>query len=518
MEFIRKIVENGRKHPERIAYRLALAGPEGALTWGELIRQSGRLAGWMEANLRSHEPVVVYGHKAPDMIVSFLACIRSGRGYCPIDTSVPADRARAIVDDLQPELILMPEAAYGEEAQTVTEGRRTLSGAAIREQSAGCPEEIPETLALKPEEVCYLIYTSGSTGTPKGVQITAQCLQNFIHWGMTLGAGISEAEADAGITFLNQAPFSFDLSVMDLYLFLYSGGTLYALPKSVQGDAAALMKALRESDVQFWVSTPSFAEVCLADPGFGREAMHRMQRFAFCGETLPPATVRRLMQAFPGAEIVNTYGPTESTVAVTDVTVTEDILEKWDPLPVGSAKPGTQIRILGEDGAYLPEGERGEVIIIGDTVSPGYRNNPEKTQKAFFTVTEGGETLRAYHTGDKGYLLEGQLFYCGRIDLQIKLHGYRIELEDIENNLNKLENVERAAVLPKEKDGVIRSLTAYVLPVEKPENAFAAAQELRAQAKKYLPDYMIPKKIVFVDEMPMTTNGKVDRRSLGQDR
>ena len=324
---------------------------------------------------------------------------------------------------------------------------------------------------------------------------------------MTLGSGIADGENPV---FLNQAPFSFDLSVMDLYLSLYSGGKLHVLPKKIQGDMKMLMESLKESGANIWVSTPSFAEVCLSDESFNKELLPEMKRFLFCGETLPVSVVRKLHERFPGAEVVNTYGPTESTVAVTDILCTPEVCDKYDPLPVGKIKPGSELRIRGEQRESLPEGESGEIIILGDSVSIGYRNLPEQTAKAFFE--EDG--IRGYRTGDKGYLKDGYLFYQGRIDLQIKLHGYRIELEDVENNLMKLSGVERAAVIPIEKEGKIVSLTAFIIPDRMPESSFKAGQALRAEAKSFLPEYMIPKKFVFLEELPMTNNGKADRRAL----
>ena len=499
-DFLEKIKQHATTQPEAVFYEVYTGdGETVSLTWGELWRGAVRLASWMNDNLKTSTPVVIYGHKDPVMIVSFIGSLLSGRGYCPVDISVPGDRVKGIIDNLSPELIVCAGEEY--------ESEKSLSYERLLEITGGGKENISEDRSISGSDVCYIIYTSGSTGTPKGVQITGDCLDNFIHWGMTLGSGISENERPV---FLNQAPFSFDLSVMDLYLSLYSGGKLHVLPKKVQGDMKMLMESLKDSGANIWVSTPSFAEVCLSDDSFGRNLLPEMNRFLFCGETLPVSVVRKLHDRFPGSEVVNTYGPTESTVAVTDILCTPEVCDTYDPLPVGSIKPGSRLLIRGEQGQSLPEGESGEIVILGDSVSIGYRNLPEQTEKAFFE--EDG--IRGYRTGDKGYLKDGQLFYQGRIDLQIKLHGYRIELEDVENNLMKLRGVERAAVIPIEKEGKIVSLTAFIIPEEMPESSFKAGQALRAEARSFLPEYMIPKKFVFLEELPMTNNGKADRRAL----
>lgn len=499
-DFLEKIKQHSESDPDGVFYEYSIPGGEcKKLTWKELWDRAEGLAAYLDGKLKTDTPVVVYGHKDPMMIVCFLGSLLSGRGYCPVDTSVPSDRVKGIIENLKPEIILSPCDEEGPEGCVTLEEITRITS----ETSKG----VPADKAISGNDVCYIIYTSGSTGTPKGVQITGDCLDNFIHWAMGLGAGVAEGEKPV---FLNQAPFSFDLSVMDLYMCLYSGGTLHVLPKKVQADIGLLMDSLASSGAGIWVSTPSFAEVCLSDKRFSQELLPEMKRFLFCGETLPPVVVKRLRERFPKAEVINTYGPTESTVAITDVTVTDEVCGEYDPLPVGRIKPGSELRIRGENGEDLPEGESGEIIILGDTVSIGYRNLPGQSAKAFFE--ENG--VRGYRTGDKGYLRDGLLFYQGRIDLQIKLHGYRIELEDIENNLMKLTGVEKATVIPNEKDGKIVSLTACIIPEKMPESAFKAGQELRAEAKSFLPDYMIPKKFLFFEELPMTGNGKTDRRAL----
>ncbi len=148
-------------------------------------------------------------------------------------------------------------------------------------------------------------------------------------------------------------------------------------------------------------------------------------------------------------------------------------------------------------------------------MSSGYYKAPELDKKAFFYEKEGNKTLRGYRTGDEGYLRNGMLYYCGRIDLQIKLHGYRIEIEDIENNLLKLKEIERAVVIPKVKDGKTKSLTAYIVYKGQVAEPFDTALILKRQLKEFLPDYMIPKKFIFLDQFPINNNGKIDRKLLG---
>ena len=510
MTILERIAAHVGEHPERLAYVCNGAKGSSCLTWGELGAWSDRLATYILDNVEGRVPVVVYGHKDPLVVASFVACAKSGRAYVPVDVSVPAGRLQDIVREVEPALVLaleeLPDIDCG--------GARVLSGAEVSQIARTGEARDVRDAWIGADDVYYIIFTSGSTGKPKGVQITRDCLDNFVRWGTTLCANA----ADEGYVFINQAPYSFDLSVMDLYLSLALGGTEFALDKRLLESMAALFERLRASEATVWVSTPSFVEMCLADDSFCQDLLPRMRTFLFCGETLTNRTAERLIAAFPQAQVYNTYGPTESTVCVTEVLVTNEVSSEHVPLPVGRAKPGTTIHIVDEEGRDLPEGQKGEILIVGDSVSVGYFHNEERTRAAFGTRVEDGRELRSYRTGDEGYLQDGMLFYSGRIDLQIKMHGYRIELEDIEANIAKLPGVRRVAVLPVRKpDGTIRHLAAYVV-MEGPASDYAPKdlRALRKQLADYLPAYMVPRRLRVVDSLPVTNNGKVDRKALAK--
>jgi D-alanine--poly(phosphoribitol) ligase subunit 1 len=195
------------------------------------------------------------------------------------------------------------------------------------------------------------------------------------------------------------------------------------------------------------------------------------------------------------------------------VRIDRAILEKYSPLPIGRPMPGTEVFVVNEKGEVLPENERGEIIIAGPNVSPGYLGRPDLTA-AFFFQYRG---RRAYRTGDFGRFRDGLLFFEGRIDAQIKLYGYRIEIGDVEANLRALPAVRDAVVIPVIKDGAAQSLAAFVLLAARDEAShFNLSQRLRNQLSERLPLYMLPRKFVFLDTFPMTPNGKVDRASLAK--
>lgn len=504
MDLLARIDHWGAIAPERPAHI-----SEGrTLTYGELRAQSDALAGWLTEKLGDNrDPIAVIGHKENEMMVAFLGAVKSGHPYVPIDTSIPTQRAERIVENAKAALTLTPEkvrAALAAVAAPLSRGEGAASDAPARRQSAAATTPKP----VAGEDPYYIIFTSGSTGEPKGVVITLNCLTTFVDW--TLG---EQKFPELNETFLNQAPFSFDLSVMDLYSSLASGGTLFSVTKEAIANPKVLYQAFGNSGITTWVSTPSFAQMCLVEKSFGPAMLPQIRRFWFCGETLAPETAAQLLDRFPEAEVWNTYGPTEATVATTSILVTREVIAQHSPLPVGAVMPGTRIAIMDEKRETVPEGERGEIVIIGPNVSPGYLGRPDLTEKAFF-ATDG---TRAYRTGDWGRTREGLIFFEGRMDGQIKLHGYRIEIGDIESHLRNLSQISDAVVLVVEKNGKPDSLAGFVVLRERGAGSdFEISLAIKKQLADRLPNYMVPRKFSFLEAFPMTANGKADRRKLAE--
>lgn len=499
MDILARIEDYAKTQGDKVAF----SSRDGEITYLELWEKSARMAETIECRMQDNrEPVVVYGHKDPMMIVCFLACVRSGRAYCPVDVSVPNERVEQIVGTIGDPLVLIAtercslDANLCEQMLSYEELKEITSSA--RECSVSSDAGKVELGKCTGEDVHYIIFTSGTTGRPKGVQITTENLNNYLEWAVTLDGGIEE-----GANFLNQAPYSFDLSVMDLYLSLATGGRVVAADKELQQNNSELLEYTSGQRINYWVSTPSFADLCLADADFNGEKLAELKAWLFCGEVLTNQTAQELLERFPKANLINTYGPTESTVCVTEVRISKSMAESGSPLPVGKVKPGSSVAL---------DPDTSEIIIIGDTVSPGYYKLPEQTAKAFYQR----EGIRAYRTGDKGHFDENGLLYCdGRIDNQIKLHGYRIELEDIEANLMKIDGVQRAAVVPRFKDGKAESLTAFVIrDRELISDDYEGRKCIRLALRTSMPSYMVPKRIVMVEELPMTNNGKLDRKRL----
>ena len=222
-------------------------------------------------------------------------------------------------------------------------------------------------------------------------------------------------------------------------------------------------------------------------------------------------TAETLLDRFPNARIYNTYGPTEATVAISSIQINQHVLDKYDRLPIGYVKKDTKVSIVQED-KLVPKGETGEIIIAGPSVSKGYLNNPEKTAAAFFCQND----LASYHTGDAGRLDEdGLLFYEGRMDQQVKLHGYRIELGDIEHYLLQDSRIKQAVVVPKYQGTKVQQLVAFIVlenTTKQPD--FQLTKSIKEQLLQVVMEYMIPQKFHYVDLLPQTVNGKIDRKKL----
>ena len=534
MDILKSIARNAAAEGNRVAF----TSRAGSLTYAQLWEKSGRLAGRIDAQMGDNrDPVIVYGHKDPMMLICFLACVRSGRAYCPMDTNMPEDRLTSVAREIGDPLILVahPEgcglpgtkasAAACSQAELPETEYKVISYDGLRritETSGEAGQSAPGTAlrGCSGEDVFYIIFTSGSTGKPKGVQITADNLNGYLEWAVDLAGGIQRNRV-----FLNQAPYSFDLSVMDLYLSLATCGKIVSIDRELQNDIPKMTDFLSLQHIEYWVSTPSFAELCMGEPSFSADRIPSIRAFLFCGEVLTNETARRLMERFPDAKVVNTYGPTETTVCVTQVRITGTMVASDSPLPVG--RPGPMTRIETDP-------ETNEIIITGNTVSPGYYKDPGRTARVFSECettagdscgltgasTDGSDSscgpCRSYRTGDKGYLDETGMLYCeGRLDHQIKLHGYRMELEDIEANLEKIPGVLRAVVAPSRSGSRIDFLTAFIIrDGDGITDDYAGRKAVRSGLRELVPAYMVPKKIRFVEKFPMTGNGKLDRKQL----
>lgn len=500
--------------PDAPAFRSA---EEPATTYSQMWHNACVIAHGL-ASIPGRGPVLVLGPKRALTVECLLACLMSGHAYVPLDVELPPKRFADIAGQIRGATLLTACDAPDALATALPDARvldaRELLGA------HATAEPLPREMWVTGEQTQYIIFTSGSTGRPKGIEVTENDVANFRRW-----LAYFPVVREGGRVFLDQAHYSFDLSEFEIVGALTTGGCLHAVDASELADYRRLFADLGNSGIEAWVSTPSFADACLADPSFSATLLPHLCLFLFCGEALHHTTAAKLRERFPDAIVANTYGPTESTVAVTYCEITDEMLADPAPLPVGRPRQGTELAIVDHTtGAPVAPGQTGEVIIRGDSVALDYYENPEKTAEAFFeTSLADGTQTRGYRTGDLGFIDEdGLLHVQGRLDSLVKLNGFRIELGEVEGALEEISRVRHAVVVPATRAGRVTSLCAFVVvgpdaagpDVATNGDAFATARSLKAELAMSLPAYMVPRQIRILDEMPLNANGKADRKTL----
>ena len=476
-------------------------------TYGDLKKDSDSLAAQIDRlGLPDKSPVVVFGGQEYEMLATFVALTKSGHAYIPIDSHSALERVAAIVEVAEPSLIIaINDFPLADVAAPIFSAEQVQT--AFRE---GASYELSHP--VQGDDNYYIIFTSGTTGKPKGVQISHNNLLSFTNWMIT----DKEFETPERPQMLAQPPYSFDLSVMYWAPTLALGGTLFALPSAVTQDFKQLFETILSLPIAIWTSTPSFADMALLSDDFNSQKLPQLTHFYFDGEELTVKTAQKLRDRFPQARIINAYGPTEATVALSAVAVTDEMLQNCKRLPIGYTKADSPTFVIDEEGQKVPNGQQGEIIVCGPAVSKGYLNNPEKTAEAFFEF----EGLPAYHTGDVGSMTdEGLLLYGGRMDFQIKFNGFRIELEDVSQNLNKSKYVESAVAVPRyNKDHKVQNLLAYVILKDGVAEPFEREIDITKAIKEDLQDimmsYMMPSKFLYRETLPLTPNGKIDIKGL----
>ena len=481
---------------KRLPNKLALQDISGNITYQEYRSKSLAIA-YKIVELNKGEmkkPVVVYLEKGKEVLVSFMGVAYSGCFYSPIDTEMPQSRVDKILEVLKPEIVITTN-----KLKTNFE-KFNFYGSYIIYEETICSEE--DETAVKPytekiidTDLLYVLFTSGSTGVPKGVSICHRSVIDYTDW-VTETFNITQKD-----TFGNQAPFYFDNSILDIYSCMKTGATLNIIPKKLFFQPVPLLEYIKYNKINtiFWVPSAlivvsklkAFRNVDLSDT---------LKRVLFCGEVMPNKQLNIWRKFLPNVTYANLYGPTEITDACTYYIVDREFSDD-EPLPIGIPMSNTDILVLNDEDKLVTDDEVGELCVRGTSLAMGYYNNPEKTRSAFVQNPLNKAVPEIiYRTGDLvRYNEYREIIYISRKDFQIKHLGHRIELGEIETAISSLEEVTLNCCLYDEKNQKI------VL--------FVDAQVDRDYIKERI-EKLVPGKVIYLENMPINANGKIDRIKL----
>ncbi|WP_296265941.1 non-ribosomal peptide synthetase [Pseudomonas sp. UBA6562] len=430
--------------------------------------------------------------RSVEMVVGLLAILKAGGAYVPLDPEYPAERLAYMVDDSRIALLL-------------TQSHLHLP----------CPAQVPQlaldTLVLPldvqqgpdvtvdPEHLAYVIYTSGSTGKPKGAGNRHRALTNRLCW-MQQAYGLGAEDR-----VLQKTPFSFDVSVWEFFWPLMTGACLVVAGPGDHRDPQRLVELIRQHDVSTLHFVPSMLQMFLLDETVG--TCQSLRRIVCSGEALPIDAQEQVLARLPQAALYNLYGPTEAAIDVTHWTCRD---EGRDAVPIGQPIANLHTYVLDAELQPVPPGVVGELYLGGEGLARGYHRRPALTAERFVT-SPVGDGVRLYRTGDlASQRADGVIEYRGRIDHQVKIRGLRIELGEIEARLMEQDSVREAVVL-----AIDGALVAYVVPGQWPLADEAGQRDaLRAPLRQALPDYMVPGQVLFIERMPLSPNGKLERKAL----
>ncbi|CAM1366015.1 amino acid adenylation domain-containing protein [Tenacibaculum xiamenense] len=462
-------LERVEKAPEDVA----VVFEETSLTYKELDERSNQLANFLLTNytINKEDPIGVILERSDWLLVSFLAILKTGGCYVPIDPSYPTERKEYIEKDSGSIFIL----------------NDTLIDS-FKENSESLAKTAP-AVVVDSKDLAYIIYTSGSTGKPKGVMIEHR---NIINTLLSQITAFSITPEDHCLQFASQ---SFDASIWELGISLLGGASLYIIKEDRKSETAFFKEFIKENKITFATLPPAFLQLLEV------EDLKGLKTLVTAGEAIPLGLAKAFSKNY---NYVNAYGPTETSICAT--TFNGDITEI---VPIGKPIDNTQIYILNDINELLPIGAVGELCIGGIGVARGYLNREELTAEKFIdNPFRQGE--RIYKTGDLAkWLPNGDIEFIGRKDSQVKIRGYRIELGEVENALASLDSVNQSCVLAKEDAQGNKRLIGYVVSEEEFDKEI-----IQEGLREILPEYMVPTVWIALDEMPLTTNGKIDRKSL----
>jgi amino acid adenylation domain-containing protein len=482
---------------DRVPDSIAVECGGRSLTYRDLEQRANQLAAELACRGVARDVLVgIHVDRSVDMLVAMLAVLKSGGAYVPLEPRTPPERLSWILAETRIRIVLTQSDLAGEFAgQNV----QTFCLDTDWPELAARPESRGQR-SRRADDLAYVIFTSGSTGKPKGVQIEHRSVVNFLQ-SMASQPGISGFDVLLAVTTI-----TFDISVLELFLPLTAGATVVIAEADVTRDGTRLLELLEARRATIMQATPATWRLLLEAGWSGNPELK-----VLCGgETLTCDLASALLPRC--ASLWNMYGPTETTIWSAIERVTTDDL----PPSIGRPIANTQIYILDQQLQPVPAGIRGDLYIGGHGLARGYQNQPQLTSERFIENPVDPEaSRRLYRTGDTGRLRkDGKIEFLGRNDLQVKVRGYRIELAEIETALNRHPGIRQSAVMPHPKPGIgsyYSSLIAWLIPHG---DVHPTLTEIREYLRESLPDYMLPASLVWMDQFPRGSSGKLDRKSL----
>lgn len=468
------------------------------VTYRQLHERSNRLAHYLRARgVKPGDLVGVCLKRSADMIAAVLAATKVGAAYVPLDSNYPKDRLAFMVEDAQAAVVFSQWSLLD---RLPALGDRLANIEEVEAELARFPATDPDR-AHTPDALAYVIYTSGSTGKPKGVMVRHRAAVNTIDW-VNQTFGVTRRDRLLFVTSL-----SFDLSVYDIFGVLGAGGCIRVADEHELKDPARLADLLRTEHITMWNSAPAALQQLV--PFFGHRAPSTDLRLVMLsGDWIPVTLPGQLWKVFPDAKVMALGGVTEAAIWTNWFPV-EAVDPDWPSIPYGKPIRNARYYILDAHLQPVPIGVPGEIHIGGLALADGYRNRPELTAARFIDDPfRPGERL--YKSGDLGrYRPDGNIEFLGRMDHQVKVRGFRVELGEVESALGSHRAVREAVIKPYRDDSGTLSLAAYVVRTSPVETS-----DLAAHLRKSLPEYMVPTAFVYLDALPLTPNGKVDRAAL----
>ena len=501
---MKNVLEYLENSVEKYPTKLAAVDECGECTYRELYEGAQVMGSTLAKITGPVKPVVVFMDKGITALKTFMGILYAGCFYTLLDPSFPVDRISGILGILKPDVVVTTDKFAVKLTECEYSGNVLLAGEVLSKDFTSVDFDKLNEIRNKAIDTdpMYCNFTSGSTGVPKGVLIAHRSVIDFIDCFVPL------FELSENDVFGNQAPFDFDVSVKDIYSSLKVGGTLVIIPKAYFMFPNSVMDMIEKNNVTTLIWAVSALTLLSRLHGLKYKAPETINKIMFSGEQMPVKQLNNWKSYYPNAKYVNLYGPTEITCNCTYHILDREYSEE-ERLPIGKAFPNERVFLLDEDNNLVtPEqtGVSGEICVAGTAVGLGYYGNPEMTDRAF-TVNPLNPYFKEmiYHTGDLAYYGEdGLLYFAGRKDFQIKHMGHRIELEEIESVLSSVNLVEQACCFFDEKRGKV--VGCYVGSDDK--------KAILATMKKKVPVYMVPNVLVCMDELPLTKNGKTDRKKL----